>query len=397
VPLSPRVAFFTDSFHEVNGVALTSRQLDAFARRKQLPFLSIHAGPATRLTRGGAYWEYELQRGRALVSLDRDLSLDLLLTRYRGDVLQCVREFQPDLIHITGPGDFGILGFWLSRTLDVPLVASWHTNLHEFAARRLEKLLGFIPEGPRRASSQFADRTSLDAVLWFYAKAEVCLAPNRELIELVGQGTGRPTFLMQRGVDTLLFSPERHEPGDRPFTCGFVGRLQAEKNVRFLVDLERALLGAGVRNFRFLIVGDGGEKEWLQQNLQHAEFPGVLKGEELARAYANMDVFVFPSFTDTFGNVILEAMASGVPAVVTTGGGPKFLVESGVTGFIAADDAAFSASVIHLAEDRDLRDRMGVLARRNALSRSWDLAFEQVYEAYRCCLSGRRKALAGVC
>jgi glycosyltransferase involved in cell wall biosynthesis len=117
----------------------------------------------------------------------------------------------------------------------------------------------------------------------------------------------------------------------------------------------------------------------------------------LARAYANMDVFVFPSFTDTFGNVILEAMASGVPAVVTTGGGPKFLVESGVTGFIAADDAAFSASVIHLAEDRDLRDRMGVLARRNALSRSWDLAFEQVYEAYRCCLSGRRKALAGVC
>jgi phosphatidylinositol alpha 1,6-mannosyltransferase len=91
----------------------------------------------------------------------------------------------------------------------------------------------------------------------------------------------------------------------------------------------------GTCDFRFLIVGDGSEKQWLSEHLWHAEFPGVLSGEPLAHANANMEIFVFPSHTDTFGTVILEAMASGVPAVVTMGGGPKFLVNSGETGFVA--------------------------------------------------------------
>ena len=401
----PRVAFFTDSFHEVNGVALTSRQLDAFARRRQYPFLSVHAGAATSLARDGNYRQYELKRGPAAISLDRDLFLDPFLARYRAAVAQSVKEFQPDLIHVTGPGDFGILGLLLAHSLRVPLVASWHTNLHEFAARRLEKLLGFFPEAMRKASSAFADRGSLNAVLWFYRQARVCLAPNQELIDLVSEGTGRPTFLMQRGVNTELFSPEKRTRGaafppsrqEDPFTLGFVGRLQAEKNVRFLAELERALLGAGKSDFRFLIVGGGGEKQWLQENLKQADFPGVLQGEDLARAYANMDAFVFPSFTDTFGNVILEAMASGVPSVVTTGGGPKFLVKSGVTGFVASSEESFSDCVLRLMDDPDLRERMSLSARQNALSLSWDETFERVYEAYAVCIAERGEILPQAC
>src|SRR5260370_38854670 len=135
---------------------------------------------------------------------------------------------------------------------------------------------------------------------------------------------------MQRGVETDLFSPAKRDRTGGPFTLGFVGRLQIEKNVRFLATIEKALQKAGQTDYRFLIVGDGSEREWLMANLRQADFPGVLTGEALARAYANMDLFVFPSYTDTFGNVILEAKPSGVPAGGTAGGGPKFRGESGV-------------------------------------------------------------------
>jgi phosphatidylinositol alpha 1,6-mannosyltransferase len=93
----------------------------------------------------------------------------------------------------------------------------------------------------------------------------------------------------------------------------------------------------GVTNFRFLIVGHGGDEAWLRERLPRAEFTGVLKGEPLAEAYANMDLFVFPSHTDTFGNVVLEALASGVPAIVTPDGGPPTIVRDGVTGRIVPD------------------------------------------------------------
>jgi glycosyltransferase involved in cell wall biosynthesis len=394
---APRVAFFTDSFHEINGVALTSRQLDSYSRRKQFPFLSVHAGPETRLEKSGKYRSYELKRGPASIALDRDLFFDPFLTRYRTEVMAAVKAFRPDVVHVTGPGDFGILGVWIAHSLRLPLAASWHTNIHEFAARRLEKLLSFVPEGPRKASSHLADRGSLSAVLWFYRKASVCLAPNQELIDLVNRGTGKPTFLMQRGADTTLFSPHKRDPGERPFTLGFVGRLQAEKNVRFLAQIEKALLEAGVRDFRFLIVGGGGEAEWLRENMKQADFPGVLTGEPLARAYANMDLFVFPSFTDTFGNVILEAMASGVPSVVTTGGGPKFLVKSGITGFVAADDEGFIKCVQQVLSDADLHERMCSAARQNALSLSWDETFDRVYQAYETCRAGRVRSFCQAC
>ena len=385
-PDPPRVAFFTDSFHEVNGVALTSRQLDAFARRRAYPFLSVHAGPRTKLTEDGPVWTFELKRGLARVGLDRGLYFDPFLLRHAPAVIAATRRFRPAVIHFTGPGDLGLLAVLAALSLGVPLAGSWHTNLHEFAARRLENLLAFLPTPPKLMAGRAVSDASLAIALAFYKFARVCLAPNPELIALLERGTGRPTFPMRRGADPALFHRSKRDPGTRPFTLGFVGRLQAEKNLRFLATLERALLDSACGGFRFLIVGDGAEKAWLQRNLRYAEFPGVLTGESLARAYANMDVFVFPSRTDTFGNVILEAMASGVPVVVTADGGPKFLVRSGVDGFIAAGDEAFAHCVRQLYGDRALRESMSAAARRHASSLSWDDAFDRLYEVYRVCL-----------
>ena len=301
--------------------------------------------------------------------------------------MDAMRGFKPDLVHVTGPGDFGMLGAYLAKQFKVPLVASWHTNVHEYAARRLEKLLSFVPSRPLQRMSAAAQRHALFGTAQFYKIARLLFAPNKELVELLRQRTGKDCHLMQRGVDAQLFSPAKRDPGQRPFTIGYVGRLSAEKNVRLLVGIERAMLFAGHSNFRFVIAGAGSEETWLRENLRQAEFAGVVKGEALAKLYANMDAFAFPSETDTFGNVILEALASGVPCVVTAGGGPKFLVRSGETGFIAASEPAFVRCVVELMSNHDLQTRMSAAAREYACSISWDAVFEKVYAAYESMLT----------
>ena len=385
----PRVAFFADSFHEVNGAALTSRRLEAFARRRGYELLSVHCGPRAFRQKTGSVLTLQLRRGPFAVAVDRDLKFDPLLFRWRNEVLAALREFRPDVIHVTSPGDVGVLGAWAAHTLQIPLVASWHTNLHEFAARRLEKVLSFLPRGGGARIAAAAESWILGKVLWFYSLAAVALAPNHELATMIGARTGKPVFLMARGIDTAQFSPSRRDRADGPFTLGFVGRVTPEKGVRLLVKLEQQLLASNVGPFRLLIVGAGSEVPWLTKRLRTATFAGVLTGDALARAYANMDLFVFPSRTDTFGNVVLEAMASGVPAVVTAEGGPKYLVQKGVTGFVAETEDEFCRAAMLLMEDPELLRRMRTAAVEHARQYSWDRVFEaEVYEAYRICLAG---------
>ena len=381
---SRRVAFFTDSFHEVNGVAHTSRQFESFARRSKLPFFSAHAGPVHRIEHDGPLSVYEVQRSGAAFNLETssDLAFDPLIWRQRGEMLGALRMFGPDLIHITGPGDIGMIGASLAHGLGVPLAASWHTNVHEYAGRRLEKLLSFMSDKHVRNISAAAEKQTMKGAARFYQLAQVLFAPNQELVDQLQTQTGKPCFLMQRGVDATTFTPEKRDPGERPFTIGYVGRLSVEKNVRFLLEIERALDQSGITNYRFLIAGSGSEQQWLASNLKKAEFLGVVKGEALSRTYANMDVFAFPSQTDTFGNVILEALASGVPVVVTTGGGPKFLVQSGVTGFVARNDAEFVRAILDIVQNPQMHTNMRRAAREYACSISWDRVFEKVYDAY---------------
>jgi glycosyltransferase involved in cell wall biosynthesis len=388
--VTPRVAFFTDSFHEVNGVALTSREFVGFAARQGYSFFSVRVGAETAYSRTGAMETFEIANSPAVLGLERDLAFDLLFYRHRNRIWSKLSEFKPDLIHVTGPSHAGMLGAFLAYDLKVPLVASWHTNVHDYAARRLEPALQWLGESRRSAVANFAQKQSLNLTLRFYKLARLVYAPNPELAEMLGARTGRPAHLMARGIDTHLFSPQRRTRRDGDFVIGFVGRLSREKNVRQLVDLERALLTRGIKDCRFVVVGDGSERQWLSQNLQRAEFTGVLSGEALANAYADMDAFVFPSQTDTFGNVVLEAMASGVPVVVSNEGGPKFLVAAGRNGLVAGTPAAFVEALIDLRANPDLRERMSSNARAAAMLHSWDRVFENVYSRYDDALQAAR-------
>jgi phosphatidylinositol alpha 1,6-mannosyltransferase len=386
----PRVAFFTDTYTEINGVALTSRQLTAFAERRNYPFLCVRGAARTSIARDGSCRHLELARGPFGFNLDKGLRHDLALWRHGGRVASEIRSFKPEIIHVVSPGDVSEIGVWIAHRMKLPLAISWHTNLHEFGAMRLERMLSWLAAGTRSRIARVSESGILDVLVAFYRLGNVLYAPNEELIEMLSARTGKPVFLMKRGIDTELFNPARRTVHDGILRIGYVGRITPEKNVRFLRELDLGLRKSDLPHFLFLIVGDGSERTWLKENLADADFPGILRGEELAEAYANMDVFAFPSRTDTFGNVVLEAFASGTPAVVTDGGGPKFIVRDGISGYVAGSDLQFIECAARLLRDADLRSKMARAAREQASGESWDAVFDKVYEGYRVGIQARR-------
>jgi len=378
-----RVAYFPDSFLEVNGVAMTSNRLVSFVKTRGLPFVNVHAGPQTAITQEGNFTSLSLKRSPASFEMDEGLHYDPFFQRHAGLVRRELEKFRPDVFHITGLNDVSILGAYVAWKMDVALVASWHTNLHEYAATRLRARLRFLPKKTLFGLTDFIERKILDGAKLYYKMPQRLLAPNQELIDMLESGTGRPADLMTRGVDTELYSPSKRTASDGIFRFGFVGRLRAEKNVRMLAELEKRLLAAGKTNFHFLIVGEGNERPFLEENMTTAELPGFLEGETLSEAYANMDVFIFPSDTDAYGNVIQEANASGVPCIVTDQGGPKFIVQEGVTGYVAKNLDDFVKYSIELIDNPEKLATMKRASLDFALTRSWDSVFESVYRTYR--------------
>jgi len=393
----PRVAYFPDSFHEVNGVAHTSRHFEAYARRKNLPFLCIRAGDrAEMLIEDGNVWTLELPRSILSFALEKDLRFDPAFPRHIPLMDEVLDRFEPELIHITGPSELGMLGAGLAHHRGLPLAASWHTNVHEYLARRSDWFLKLLPERHSASTGKKIEDLTLAAAAKFYSIAGVLFAPNIELCRMLEAETGLSCGLMPRGVDTELFTPAKREADrgeEKPFVLGFVGRLSVEKNVTLLPTIHDRLLAMGLSNFRFLIIGHGAEEAWLRERLTQVEFAGVLHGEELARAYASMDLFVFPSHTDTFGNVVLEALASGVPAIVTPDGGPRYIVrdtdEWDATGRIVPDED-FTSAIVDVLSDPERHDAMRKAARAYAMTASWDAVFEGVYAGYQTILPAPR-------
>jgi phosphatidylinositol alpha 1,6-mannosyltransferase len=452
----PRVAYFPDSFHEVNGVAHTSRQFEAFARRRNLPFLCVRAGDRPRaVTEDGSVWTLELPRGFLSFALEKDLRFDPAFLRHIPLIGEVLERFQPEVIHITGPSEIGMLGAGLAHHLEMPLAASWHTNVHEYLARRSDWFLRLLPERQSAATAKKIEDLALATAAFFYSGARVLFAPNPELCARLTELTHRPCHLMSRGVDAELFNPSKKPSGSgtkcqgatlqaaeevyvsgtkcqgttgEPTQCvgrvpqshdnfdgalapaaeprsgmrpsktsnrgaavlGFVGRLSVEKNIALLVDVEKEL-NQREEKVRFLIVGHGGDEAWLRQHLPRAEFTGVLRGETLAAAYASMDLFVFPSHTDTFGNVVLEALASGVPAIVTPDGGPKTIVRDDVTGRVVVDEE-FAPAIAAILASPAQHAAMRTAARAYAEKCSWDAVFESVYAAYETILPQRQQS-----
>jgi phosphatidylinositol alpha 1,6-mannosyltransferase len=286
-------------------------------------------------------------------------------------------EYGPDLIHVVSPTPVAVRAQKYGGRKGIPVVGSFHTHfVSYFRYYGLRRIEGF----------------GWSLLRSFYRRCEVVYAPSHGIIrQLAAHGIGH-TELWSRGIDLGRFSPRWRDAGlrarvgaddDTPLLL-MVSRLVKEKDLADLVRAERILRARGSRH-RLALVGDGPMRAELERALPDAFFAGHQTGDDLARWYASGDVFVFPSTTETFGNVILEAQASGLPAVVVDRGGPTDLVEAGVTGLVARanDPADFAAKVEALLADAEARRRMGCRAREAAAERDWNAINGRLLESYR--------------
>jgi phosphatidylinositol alpha 1,6-mannosyltransferase len=286
--------------------------------------------------------------------------------------------FRPDIIHIAVPDLLGLHALRYARRHRIPVVCSYHTRyetyLVHYGLGRLRPLL-----------SRYLD--------WFYSHGRHLYVPSSSMLDLLRhKPLACELRLWTRGVDNALFNPDRrssawrrhHGWSDDDFVVVYVGRLVREKRLDVVVQMCERLRARGIP-FHMLFVGEGPERRAVETALPAAVITGFLAGEELATAYASSDVFVFPSDSETFGNVTLEAMASGLPTICADASGSRSLVVEGVTGFLVDPERAdlFAEHVASLALNASLRHRLGEAGRARSLEFSWDKAMEQILGHYR--------------
>jgi phosphatidylinositol alpha 1,6-mannosyltransferase len=283
--------------------------------------------------------------------------------------VQLLRDFRPDLMHIAlAPDPLGFSALRTAKKLNIPVVASCHTRFETYLKHYWGASIvrGVLTAYLRRS----------------YGACREVYVPSQSMIEALQADGLKDNFrLWPRGVDTVLFHPgkrsqdwrARHGIGSGEFVVAFVSRLVREKELDTVAATLGRLEARGLAH-RALIVGDGPERIWLEKQLPRAVFTGFLTGEELATAYASSDVFLFPSETETFGNVTLEAMASGLPCVCADATGSRSLVVHAGTGYLATPRNAedFAGYIAAVAEDRELHTRLAAGARERSLGFDWE-------------------------
>jgi glycosyltransferase involved in cell wall biosynthesis/predicted metal-dependent phosphoesterase TrpH len=295
-------------------------------------------------------------------------------------IVDAVAEGHYDLVHLCSPGPAGIGGWVLARMLELPIVGSYHTELATYAGLR--------------SGQPTLEALATMALGAFYSACDVVLSPSPasddQLVRLgiAPERIGR----WDRGVDIGRFDPSRRTADCLPGEINvlYAGRLTTEKGIDLLAD---AFLAAHWRDPRLHLVlaGGGPEESALRERLgDQATFLGWLSGDELARTYASADVFLFASRTDTFGQAILEAQASGLPVVAVNEGGPASLITHGETGLLSPPDAeALADAVLSLTSTPLLHARVGHAAATAVRDRTWEAALERLAIGYQRALHER--------
>ena len=377
------VAIFTDNdFDKVNGVTTTFRAaLQAVPPGMHLRVYT--AGPEP----------LETDSYLALRSIGLPIpfysEMQIYVPRFR-EFLRRAKTDHIDLIHLTTPGPIGLAALFVAWRLRLPLIGSFHTDLAAYAT---------LLSGSRRLGALMREY-----MRWPYGKCTRVLVPSEHTRQLLIAAKSNPDRIdvWPRGVDTAHFSPARRSPAlrdkwhvsDRRPALLYVGRVSREKGLMQLPAISDHLHKRGVEH-RFIIVGDGPLLPTLRQTLPDAIFAGSLSRAPVAEAFASADCFVFPSTTDTAGNVVLEAQASGLPVIVSGTGGPRENMVAGSTGAVChREDPQEWANAIASVLAQPGRSKFAQSARQYALTRTWHHAMEPLYRTYRQVYEGGVTAAA---
>lgn len=301
------------------------------------------------------------------------------------DVVEDLSRFRPDVVHIATEFTVGLAGLKAARQLDLPIIASAHTDYEKYAPRY---------------GVDWVLRPIWHYLRWFYGHAHRVLCPTR-IYEAHLQSRGiTNTGIWTRGLDPAEFHPRFRDesyrarfgvgPGDLLVT--YVGRLAREKNLLLLLDAWQAL--AGQRgSAQLVLVGRGPLQEEIRgRNIPSVHVPGLMQGRELSSAYASADLFVFPSPTETFGNSLLEAMGSGLPSIATAAGGLQEFAKHGSNAWLVAPGSAdaLTEGLQQLLADPALRRHLADGALRTAEERSWNAVYDRLISDYQAAIDGKR-------
>ncbi len=367
----PRVALVADGVGTMHGVTHTLDEI----RERGVPGFEVEVvGTDPRVDR----------RLSAVAEVDVPFyeGLQLGIPSLPG-LVETLAEGRYDLVHLCSPGPSSVAAAVIAKVMGLPILGSYHTELAAYA--------GLRTTDPRL---ELHARMALAA---FYGQADHVLTPSPQsdaAVRELGIEAGR-IGRWDRGVDLARFDPAKRVPGlfGEGFNVLYAGRLTREKGVGLLVD---AFLEARRRDGRLhLVLAGGGPEEGLVRAAlgEHATFLGWQEGEELARTYASADAFLFASRTDTFGQVLLEAQASGLPVVAVAEGGPLSLVEDGVTGLLRAPHhEALAGAVVELAARPELRRRLADAAGLAVRDRTWERALGRLADGYRAALAAGAEA-----
>lgn len=361
-----KIALFTDTLDEINGVAITIKRLISTARDRGVELTVITAGDDNADVVEGVKKFPSV--GDFVLPEYPELKLNFPPIL---DVMDFIEREGFTRIHVSTPGTVGLLGLLVARMMNIPVAGTYHTDIPQYV-RSL-------------TNDEFLEQAAWNYMIWFYGQMEEVMVPSAGTREqLVSRGLPADRMKpLPRWVDTETYSPEMRNPSfwkSRGIGLGrvvllYVGRVSREKGLEMLVDAFRQLADSGAA-IALAVIGDGPYRAEMEASLSGypALFTGYLAGEQLQRGYASADLFVFPSATDTFGNVVLEAQASGLPVIVSDEGGPRELMIDGETGLVfrAGSTSDLSAAIISLVSDTQRITDMGANARRFTLDKAPD-------------------------
>jgi phosphatidylinositol alpha 1,6-mannosyltransferase len=357
-----RIAIFTGNYNNISdGVSLTLNRLVAFLEKEgvevvifapttdkpafqhngrlvSVPSISLPGRPEYRIT----------------IPVSKEAKIEL-------------EHFDPDIVHIATPDLLGYRAMKWAKQNNKIVVASYHTHFTSYL--KYYKL-------------QFLEPLGWKYFRWFYSQCLQLYVPSPSMLETLKEKNIKSDLrIWARGVDSSLFSPDKRDEEWRKkhgfkeddVVVLFVSRLVWEKNLNLYADTVKSV-SADHSQLKALVVGDGPAMDGLREILPGAVYTGFITGEELAKAYASSDIFLFPSDTETFGNVTLEAMTSGLPCVVADAVGSKSLVDHGRNGYLVpvSEPAAFISVVSELVADEELRRKMGRESVEISKNYTWD-------------------------
>lgn len=368
-----KIAIFSDTyFPQVNGVAQSLKRLTDHLEKRKIQY-EIFAP--------------EINDAPSYPNINQFFSLPFLLYPECRTVIANpkkikakLQQFQPDIIHIATPYMMGLYGLFSAKSLNIPVVSSYHTHFDQYLEYyKAPWLLPLLWKYLR----------------WFHDATERTFVPTMETKKKLEDLGFQSLRIWTRGVDSSKFHPffdtkkvRRKYNITQKYVLTYVGRFAPEKDLKTLNNIMEYLPSSYKENIHWLLVGDGPNfPEWKKKmcNLDNITLTGYLKGEDLAEIYACADLFIFPSSTETFGNVVLESFASGTPAIVANEGGVKEIVQHNITGMICQkkNEHEFIGSIMELLRKEDIRNTMGKAARDYALKQSWESILDGLIEEYR--------------